>query len=278
MENDKKYFEKKFKDFESAAPLGVWNKIESGLDKKAGKRKTIIFMRIAAGLALLITAAWITWSSFNQETKKLAQDEDSSKVEKTEKKQSPEKQQLAAIDSENQKKLIQPQKVEISEKDIRAVEQKTEVKNDNAPERSNKVQSTQKEEVKGLKNDSQDNSDKNNESPKIDLIESRPLLAGNEIDSIQPLETELNEELLAQVETEKKTETEIQKESSSKSITIILRPKSNDEVLASNDEPDEEKGTYEKFKETINKDLYKYKIRLGEVPDLALNKLKLKSN
>ncbi len=276
MEKNKKYFEDKFKDFESAPPLGVWNDIESGLDKKARKRRAIIFMRIAAGLALLLTAAWFTWTSVANDENKLTHKDVESKIERVEEQKAPEKEQIAAIDSKNLQKLIQPQNIQSPEKEIESVKKEDETKSNIPNVESKKVQETPKEIVK----DSIMQTEGKNKIDKIDFIEQRSLLAENEIDSMPTAQAPDHKELLAQAETTLESETNIntQKDSDAKSITIILRPKSNNEALALNEEPNDDKGTFEKFKESINNDYYKYKIRLGEVPDLALNKLKLKSN
>lgn len=53
-----KLFRDKLENFQRPAPSGAWDKIESNLSKPSQK---IVWMRIAAGIALLIAAAIVLW-------------------------------------------------------------------------------------------------------------------------------------------------------------------------------------------------------------------------
>jgi hypothetical protein len=53
-----KLFRDKLQSFNTPAPSGAWNRIESNLDKKNDK---ILWFRIAASLLLVAIAAWLLW-------------------------------------------------------------------------------------------------------------------------------------------------------------------------------------------------------------------------
>ncbi|QNL22794.1 hypothetical protein HZR84_12870 [Hyphobacterium sp. CCMP332] len=277
MEKDRNYFENKFKDFKSAPPLTVWKDIESGLVLKERRKKAIFFVRIAAGLLLLITALWFTFSKSGIKENKLASEEIKN-IERVEGKSNSELQpiirnSIASIDSENQKKLIWPEK-----------EIKTEQKiNTDSKARRNVIndRNADKTELRTIKDLPFTDSIKNNTRP-IEKIQQeaelkKPLLAKLENDSLQKNEHKREELLIADADIKNKAEEGSIDNGDAKSITIILRPK-NRENLASNDNGSDEKSKFEQFRESLNKDLYKQTIRLGEVPDLAFNKLKLRSN
>jgi hypothetical protein len=54
-----KFFRDKLETFEKTAPMAAWNKIEARLEKKRNK---IVWLRIAAGLALLSVASIALWT------------------------------------------------------------------------------------------------------------------------------------------------------------------------------------------------------------------------
>ncbi|MEQ8358624.1 MAG: hypothetical protein RH860_03990 [Cytophagales bacterium] len=277
MEKDRNYFENKFKDFKSAPPLTVWKDIESGLVQKERRKKAIFFMRIAAGLLLLITALWFTFSNSDINENKLAKEEiknnESADRQLNEELQPIIRNSIASIDSDNQKKLIWPEKEIKTEQKINTDSKagRNEINNRNAD----------KTELRTKKDLPFTDSIKNNKRP-IQKIQQetelkKPLLAKLENDSLQRNELKREELLIADADIKNKAEERSIDNGDAKSITIILRPK-NKENLASNDNHQDEKSKFEQFKEALNKDLYKQTIRLGEVPDLAFNKLKLRSN
>ena len=53
-----KLFRDKLENFQRPAPVGAWDKIEKNLSKPSQK---VVWMRIAAGIALLIAAAIVLW-------------------------------------------------------------------------------------------------------------------------------------------------------------------------------------------------------------------------
>ncbi len=277
MDKDKKYFENKFKDFKSAPPLTVWKDIESGLIQKERRKKGYFFMRIAAGLLLLITALWFSLSNSGIKENKLTKVENS-KIENANERLNedikPEiRNAIASIDSENQMKLNWPGEENSSEV---IIDTKKETKTNTSDEA--KIKKTKHGDFEDL---NLADSIKNNKHPiKIiqpELESKSTLLAKLGKDSLLQEKHYSDQILLADADLDNNSEKTSDKKDEAKSITIILRPKSRDN-LASNDNSNDEKSKFEQFKESLNKDLYKQTIRLGEVPDLAFNKLKLRSN
>lgn len=54
-------FRNKFENFQRPAPVGAWDKIEQNLGKRS--KPVVVWMRVAAGIAVLTTAAFILWPS-----------------------------------------------------------------------------------------------------------------------------------------------------------------------------------------------------------------------
>lgn len=76
-----KLFRDKLENFQRPAPTGAWNKIEQNISKP---KRAIVWLRVAAGIALLTTAAiliWPTQPSEQQITK--AQDNDPVKADQS---------------------------------------------------------------------------------------------------------------------------------------------------------------------------------------------------
>jgi hypothetical protein len=60
-----KLFRDKLENFQQSAPVGAWDRIESNLVRPSHK---LVWIRVAAGVALLATAAIVLWPSGKSET------------------------------------------------------------------------------------------------------------------------------------------------------------------------------------------------------------------
>lgn len=275
MSSEQKYFKEKFQGFEPKPDLGVWKEIDGRLDaRKAGLRRIAVF-RIAAGILALIVSIFVFLNAFQNTNDELAYGpklkEEKTEIQKIESSKSPivEEKNEESIKAVNSQKNYAKNN---SKSELNTIEEsvKTKEKVESKKDITNAKEGFQNENI--IRNESIAKQESgNNETFNIEKLQNKELIAELiENESKLAQEPEIIEESILQNKTSGQANKNdiANPQIKSNSVTIVLKPI----------EDETKKFSIKSFKRVLNRDFYKAKIPLGNLGDVAYNRINLGSN